>query len=190
LITGASLLAERLVRSGRVGIAFNIAGGLHHALPNRASGFCYIDDPVIIIKELVNQGQRVVYLDIDVHHGDGVQFGFYDTDQVMTISLHEDGHYLFPGTGFMHEMGRGAGLGYSVNIPLYPGTDDETYLWAFDAVVPPLIQAFKPESIVTQLGVDPFVDDPLAHLQLTTHGFCRLVERIKAFGIPLHRLTG
>lgn len=190
LITGASLQAGRLVKNGHVPIAFNIAGGLHHALSNQASGFCYIDDPVIVMKELVQQGLRLIYLDIDVHHGDGVQIAFYDTDQVLTISVHEDGHYLFPGTGFVHEMGQGAGLGYSVNLPLYPGTDDETYLWAFEQVVPPLVSVFQPDILVTQLGVDTFVDDPLAHLRLTTHGFCRVVEQIKKFAIPWVALGG
>ncbi len=190
LITGASLQAGRLVKNGHVPVAFNMAGGLHHALSNQASGFCYIDDPVIIMKELVQQGLRVIYLDIDVHHGDGVQIAFYDTDQVMTISVHEDGHYLFPGTGFVHEMGQGVGLGYSVNLPLYPGTDDETYLWAFEQVVPPLVSVFQPNILVTQLGVDTFVDDPLAHLRLTTYGFCRVIEQIKKFAIPWVALGG
>ncbi|MBI3950324.1 MAG: acetoin utilization protein AcuC [Acidobacteria bacterium] len=190
LVTGATLQAARLVKSGRVPVAFNIGGGLHHAMPDRASGFCYFNDPVIAIKELVNQGQRVVYLDVDVHHGDGVQAGFYDTDQVMTISLHEDGQFLFPGTGFVEAMGRGAGYGYSVNAPLYPGTDDETYLWAFDESVPPLVEAFKPDLIVTQLGVDTFVADPLAHLRLTTHGFCQILQHIKSFAIPWIALGG
>jgi acetoin utilization protein AcuC len=190
LITGGSVEAVQRVEGGQVPIAFNIAGGLHHALPGRASGFCYFNDPVITIKRLVSRGKRVVYLDVDVHHGDGVQVGFYDTDQVMTISLHEDGQFLFPGTGFVEEMGHGAGLGYSVNVPLYPGTDDETYLWAFEQVVPPLIEAFKPDVLVTQLGVDTFVADPLAHLRLTTHGFCTIIERIKSFGLPWVALGG
>jgi acetoin utilization protein AcuC len=190
LITGGSVQAAEFVKNERVPIAFNIAGGLHHAMPDRASGFCYIDDPVIAIKELVNQGKRVVYLDVDVHHGDGVQAGFYDTDQVMTISLHEDGQYLFPGTGFVEEMGRGAGFGYSVNVPLYPGTDDETYLWAFGQVVPPLVKAFDPDILVTQLGVDTFVADPLAHVNLTTHGFGQILERIKSFDFPWVALGG
>jgi acetoin utilization protein AcuC len=190
LITGGSVEAAQQIKAGHVPIAFNMAGGLHHALPDRASGFCYFNDPVIAIKRLVSQGQRVMYLDVDVHHGDGVQAGFYDTDQVMTISLHEDGQYLFPGTGFVEETGRGAGLGYSVNLPLYPGTDDETYLWAFEQVVPPLIEAFKPDVLVTQLGVDTFVADPLAHLRLTTHGFCAVIERIKSFGLPWVALGG
>lgn len=190
LVTGGSLQAARSVHSGRVPVAFNVAGGLHHAMPDRASGFCYLDDPVIAIKELVKQGRRVIYLDVDVHHGDGVQAAFYDTDQVMTISLHEDGQFLFPGTGFVEEMGQGAGRGYSVNVPLYPNTDDETYLWAFDQVVPPLVQAFKPDILVTQLGVDTFVEDPLAHLRLTTHGFCQILQRIKSLGIPWVALGG
>ncbi|CAI8016538.1 Acetoin utilization protein AcuC [Geodia barretti] len=123
--TGGSLLAAEMVHKGEVDVAFNCAGGLHHAMPGRASGFCIFNDPVVAIKYLLDQGQRVVYVDIDAHHGDGVQHAFYDTDQVMTISLHQSGTYLFPGTGFVNEMGAGSGLGYSVNVPLYPYTNDE-----------------------------------------------------------------
>jgi acetoin utilization protein AcuC len=190
LIAGGSMEAARQVEHGHVPTAFSISGGLHHAWPNRASGFCYVNDPVIAIQWLVNHGRRVLYLDVDVHHGDGVQGGFYGTDQVLTISLHEDGQFLFPGTGSVEEMGRGAGRGYSVNVPLFPGTDDETYLWAFDQVVPPLVRAFKPDVIVTQLGVDTFVADPLAHIRLTTHGFCAIIERIKSWGLPWVALGG
>jgi acetoin utilization protein AcuC len=121
----------------------------------------------------------VVYIDIDVHHGDGVQKAFYQTDQVLTISFHESGYTLFPGTGFESEIGEGAGEGYSVNVPFPTFTDDETYLWAFEEVVPPLLQAFKPDVVFTQLGVDTFYNDPLANLHLTIAGFERIVRRIK-----------
>ncbi len=179
LVTGASLEAARAVAEGQVDIAFSIGGGLHHARPSRASGFCYVNDPVLVIQELLRRGLRVVYVDIDVHHGDGVQWAFYETDRVLTISLHQDGRTLFPGTGFVEEMGRGAGLGYSVNVPLWPGTDDWLYLRAFDEVVVPLVEMFQPDVAVTQLGVDTFQGDPLASLDLTTQGFVRVVERMK-----------
>jgi acetoin utilization protein AcuC len=117
MVTGASLLAADIVDSGRADIAFSIAGGLHHALAGQASGFCYINDAVLAILSLARRGRRVAYIDIDAHHGDGVQEAFYSTDRVLTISLHETGGALFPGTGFEREMGAGTGRGYSVNIP-------------------------------------------------------------------------
>jgi acetoin utilization protein AcuC len=179
LVTGATLQAVNFVASGAGEVAFNIAGGLHHAMKSRASGFCYINDPVIGILKLLSRGKRVAYIDIDAHHGDGVQKAFYQTDLVLTISLHESGHTLFPGTGFEYEIGEGKGEGYSVNLPFPPYTDDETYLWAFEEVVPPLIHAFQPDVVVTQLGVDTFYDDPLTNLSLSIFGYEKVVRRIK-----------
>ncbi len=179
LATGATLQAVDFVAEGKGEIAFNIAGGLHHAMRARASGFCYINDPVIGIMRLLRLGKRVAYIDIDAHHGDGVQKAFYETDQVLTISLHETGYTLFPGTGFEHEIGKGEGEGYSVNLPFPPCTDDEVYSWAFEEIVPGLIQAFKPDVVVTQLGVDTFYDDPLTNLHLSLSGYERVLRRIK-----------
>lgn len=179
LVTGASLQAAKLVESGEVRIAFNISGGLHHALASRASGFCYINDPVIVISSLLKKGRRVAYIDIDAHHGDGVQEAFYRTDKVLTISLHESGNYLFPGTGFEGETGEGEGRGHSVNIPMPPSSDDELFVYAFNEVVPPLIERFRPDIVVGQLGVDSFHADPLAHLNYTTNGFCAVVRKMK-----------
>jgi acetoin utilization protein AcuC len=139
---------------------------------------------------LLKQGKRVAYIDIDAHHGDGVQSGFYDTDKVLTISLHESGEFLFPGTGSVEEIGEGEGKGYSVNLPFYPGTGDDVFVRGFDEIVPPLIEAYKPDVIVTQLGVDTMASDPLAHLNLTTDGFCRMIERFRSFGIPWVALGG
>jgi acetoin utilization protein AcuC len=178
-VTGATLQAVDFVANGEGELAFNIAGGLHHAMGSRASGFCYVNDPVIGILKLLNRGRRVAYIDIDAHHADGVQKAFYQTDQVLTISLHENGYTLFPGTGFEYEIGEGKGEGYSVNIPFLPNTDDETYLWAFEEIVPPLIQAFQPDVVVTQLGVDTFYNDPLTNLHLSIFGFEKVVRRIK-----------
>ena len=180
LIAGASLKAADIVDSGEAEVAFNISGGLHHAMANHASGFCYINDPVIIIQSLINRGRRVAYIDIDAHHGDGVQEAFFSSDKVLFVSLHETGHALFPGSGFEHEIGLGAGKGYSVNVPLPPETDDELFVHAFAEVVPPLVDAFKPDIVVSQLGVDTFRNDPLAHLNITTNGFCHVVTMIKA----------
>ena len=190
LLTGASLQAMELVAAGQVDVAFNIAGGLHHAHRAKASGFCYVDDPAVIIAHLAERGLRVAYVDIDVHHGDGVQFGFYDTDRVLTISLHESGFSLFPGTGFVEETGQGKGQGFSVNVPLAPGTDDEIFVWAFDAVVPPLLRAFAPDILVTQLGTDTHRTDPLANLCLTTRGFAHAVRGFRAAGRPWIALGG
>jgi acetoin utilization protein AcuC len=180
LVAGASLRAADLVDSGEAGIAFNISGGLHHAQANRASGFCYVNDPVLAIMLLVARGRRVAYIDIDAHHGDGVQAAFYDTDKVLTISLHETGETLFPGTGFEQETGQGIGKGYSVNVPLPPEAGDELFVRAFTKAVPQRIEQFRPDVIVSQLGVDTFRGDPLAHLNVTTEGFCTMVGMIKS----------
>ncbi len=188
--TGASIMAADLVMTGQAAVAFNIAGGLHHAMPNRASGFCYINDPAIAIKHLVNHGRRVAYVDIDAHHGDGVEYAFYDSDRVLTISLHESGQWLFPGTGFVTDMGMKEGRGYSVNLPFPPGAGDEAFVAAFRKVVPEFIMAFKPDILVTQLGVDTFETDPMANLSLTTNGFEEMVKDFSAMGLPWVALGG
>lgn len=176
LHTGASLQCARLISSGQARIAFNIAGGLHHAAANRASGFCYVNDVVLAIYHFLDRGRRVLYLDVDAHHGDGVQWAFYGNPRVLTVSFHQDGRTLFPGTGAASEKGRGEGLGYCVNVPLYPGTDDEVFWRAFQSVVPRVLDAFRPDVVVSQLGVDTLESDPLAHLELTTNGFSKVVE--------------
>src|SRR6185312_16954629 len=178
LVAAGSLQAADLVAEGRVARAFHFAGGLHHAMPGRASGFCYVNDAVLAIMRLRERGFRVAYVDIDAHHGDGVQFAFYDDPNVLTVSTHERGDRLFPGTGFVVEMGEGAGLGYSVNVPLQPLTDDAVYHEAFEAVVPPLVTAFKPDALVIQLGIDSHRTDPLTHLSLTVQGFIQAVRRL------------
>jgi acetoin utilization protein AcuC len=181
LIVGATLQAVDFVADGNGAKAFNIAGGLHHAMRSTASGFCYVNDPVIGIMRLLRRGKRVAYIDIDAHHGDGVQKAFYDTDQVLTVSLHETGYTLFPGTGFEYEIGEGEGEGYTVNLPFPPATEDDVYVWAFEEVVPELIHAFRPDVVVTQLGVDTFYDDPLTNLHLSIFGYERVLKRIKDF---------
>jgi acetoin utilization protein AcuC len=190
---GASVEAMRLVASGEADAAFNIAGGLHHAHRSRAAGFCVFNDPAIIIARLTAQeapGSRVAYLDIDAHHGDGVQEAFYDRSDVLTISLHETGRYLFPGTGDVTEIGEGEGEGYAVNLPLAPFTDDDTYQWAFDQVVPPLIESFRPDFVVAQLGADTHYRDPHTHFQMTTRGYAAIVERIVSLGGRLIAVGG
>jgi acetoin utilization protein AcuC len=179
-VCGASVAAAQAVWEGRVLRAFNPAGGLHHAMPDRASGFCIYDDPAFAIDWLLRHGaERVAYVDVDTHHGDGVQAMFYDDPRVLTISLHESGRYLFPGTGFPDEIGTGDARGTSLNVPLAPGTAREVYLETFDAVVPDALDAFGPQVLVTQLGCDTHVTDPLAHLALTTDDYGALAQRLR-----------
>ena len=188
--TGGSLLAAEMVASGEVGAAFNISGGLHHAAADHASGFCVFNDPALAISYFLSRGLRVAYVDIDAHHGDGVQQAFYADDRVLTISVHESGQYLFPGTGSVAELGEGAGLGYSVNLPLYPYTGDDDYVASFKQVVPPLVRAFAPDVLVTQLGIDSYHSDPLTHLQVTTEGYIEAVREFSGLGLPWLALGG
>jgi acetoin utilization protein AcuC len=187
---GGAIQAGEWVASGKGSIAFHMAGGMHHAHKNMASGFCYINDPVLVILYLLSQGKKVAYVDIDAHHGDGVQEAFYRTNKVLTISFHQNGTTLFPSTGFVQEIGLGEGVGYAVNVPFYPWTDDEVFTWAFLEIVPPILEAFNPDVIVTQLGVDSFYNDPLANLSLTTKGFCTAVRFFKGLKLPWVALGG
>ena len=171
-VVGGSIEAARHVLEGDAEHAFNPAGGLHHAMPERASGFCVYDDPAVAIRWLLERGvERVAYVDVDVHHGDGPQAIFYDDPRVLTISLHESGRYLFPGTGFVSERGEGRAEGTKVNVPLPPWTSDDAWLEAFREVVPPLVRRFGPDVLVTQLGCDTHHTDPLAHLALSTRAY-------------------
>jgi acetoin utilization protein AcuC len=170
-VVGASLEAARRVWEGEAIHAANIAGGLHHAMRDHASGFCVYNDVAAAIRWLLDHGaKKVAYVDVDVHHGDGVQAIFYDDPRVLTISLHETGQMLFPGTGFPAETGGPNAIGTSVNVALPPGTADAGWLRAFHAVVPPLVRVFAPDVLVTQQGCDSHRDDPLAHLMLTVDG--------------------
>ena len=182
LSTGATMTAVELLLLDEADAAFSISGGLHHAMPSYAYGFCVFNDPVIGIKRLVAEGMKVAYVDIDCHHGDGVQHAFYDTDAVMTISLHESGAFLFPGTGHTQEVGAGRGRGYSVNMPLYPYTTDEVYLWALREVAMPLLQGFRPDVLVTQLGIDSHFKDPITHLALSVQGHAAAVQELASLG--------
>ncbi|MFI7132918.1 acetoin utilization protein AcuC [Nonomuraea sp. NPDC050153] len=180
LIAGASLAAARAVWEGTAEHAVNVAGGLHHAMPSTASGFCVYNDPALAIAWLLRQGvERIAYVDVDVHHGDGVQAAFYHDPRVLTISLHESPRTLFPGTGFPEETGA---EGTSVNVALPAGTGDSGWLRAFHAVVPPLLREFGPEILVTQHGCDSHALDPLANLMLSVDGQ-------RAAYAALHRLA-
>ena len=171
LVAGATLMAAQAVHSGRAQHAVNIAGGLHHAMPDSAAGFCIYNDIGVAIAWLLAQGvERIAYIDVDVHHGDGVQAMFYDDPRVLTISVHESPLTLFPGTGFPEEIGGPGALGSAVNVALPAGTGDQGWLRAFHAVVPDVLEAFAPQVIVSQHGCDTHLDDPLAHLALTVDG--------------------
>ena len=189
LYCGGSLTAAEKVLSGAP-VAFNIAGGLHHAMRDHASGFCVLNDAVIAIHRLLRDCTRVMYVDIDAHHGDGVQAAFYDTDRVFTISIHESGDSLFPGTGYEDEIGTGAGRGYSVNVPLPAESGDDTYIAAFDRTVPDLLASYRPDILVAQLGADAYVTDPLTHLRVTERGFGHVFRAIAGFGVPTVALGG
>ncbi|MDP3891666.1 acetoin utilization protein AcuC [Nocardioides sp.] len=170
-VVGASLEAARQVWSGESVHSANITGGLHHGMPDRSSGFCIYNDIAVAIRWLLDQGaERVAYVDVDVHHGDGVEKIFWDDPRVLTISLHETGQMLFPGTGFPTDLGGPDALGSAVNVALPPGTADAGWLRAFHAVVPPLLREWKPDILVTQHGCDSHIEDPLAHLMLTVDG--------------------
>lgn len=171
LVAGATLAAARAVHEGRHEHAVNVAGGLHHAMAAAASGFCIYNDPAIAIAWLLEQGvERIAYVDIDVHHGDGVQAAFWDDPRVLTISLHESGRTLFPGTGFPDEIGAAGAEGCAVNVALPAGTGDDGWLRALHAVALPLVRGFAPQFLVTQHGCDSHALDPLANLLVSVDG--------------------
>src|SRR5881397_37596 len=189
LVVGASMKACEVIMNGQASHAFNPSGGLHHAHPERASGFCIFNDPAIAIRYLKSKFnvKRLVYLDIDAHHGDGVMYGFYDDPSLLDIDFHESGRFLFPGTGFPDETGSGEAKGLKVNIPLLPETGDEAYLKAFQTLVPGLILRFKPEIILVQCGADGHVDDRLANLRLTTKTYLEVLGEMHGLA---HELCG
>ncbi|MDD4858438.1 MAG: acetoin utilization protein AcuC [Candidatus Krumholzibacteria bacterium] len=175
----ASLVASRRILAG-ADTAFNPCGGFHHAHPDRASGFCYVNDIAIAIDELLAAGMRVAYVDIDAHHGDAVQEAYYETPAVLTISVHETGKTLFPWGGSEQEIGLGAGKGYNVNVPLEPGADDDVFLVVFREIVMEALRVFRPDVIVGQFGTDTFATDPLTHLRFTNNGYIQAIELLHA----------
>jgi acetoin utilization protein AcuC len=179
-VCGASVVAAEEVAVGRAQHSFNPAGGLHHARRREASGFCIYNDPAVAIAKLLDlhPDWRVAYLDIDVHHGDGVQWIFYEDPRVLTISFHQSGAYLYPGTGFENETGAGRAVGTAGNVPLLPYTGGADYLWALERVLPALTEAFRPQVLVAQLGADTHHGDPLANLGLTMAAYPRLARLI------------
>lgn len=178
-IAGGTLAAARAVWEGRAQRAVNLSGGLHHAFSDSMSGFCMYNDAAIAIRWLLANGaQRVVYLDLDAHHGDGVEKIFWDDPNVLTISVHESGLYLFPGTGYAHEIGGHGAEGTAVNVALPRGVNDEEWLQVIHAVVPPLLKKFRPDFIISQHGADPHRSDPLADLELTIDAMARAYRSV------------
>jgi len=185
LAAGGTLTAAKMILSGQADIAFNPSGGYHHAGPELAAGFCYINDVALACIVLAEQKKRVLYLDIDVHHGDGVANKFYGRSDVLTISLHQNPKTLFPGTGFENEIGTGQGKGYCVNVPLPVGTYDQAYMKAFKAIVLPLTAAYNPDVIVFELGADALAGDPLANLRLTNNVYADIIHHLMEFNKPI-----
>jgi len=185
LASGGTLTGARMLMNGEANIVFNPHGGFHHAHSGTAGGFCYINDVVISAKMLAAAGKKVVVLDLDAHHLDGVQDAFYDTDAVTTISLHENGKTLFPGTGHENELGIGKGRGHSINVPLPVGTFDDVYRYAFMQVVEPLLEHLSPDVLILEIGMDGLAGDPLAHLNLTNNVYAELLEKIVALNMPM-----
>ncbi len=181
-----SVRAAEDVRDGAP-LAFGIAGGLHHAQRSRASGFCVFNDPAIACAILRERFERVAYVDIDLHHGDGVQALFFDNPTVMTCSIHETGKRLYPGTGFVEERGA---EDTSVNAPLEPFTTGDVWLWAFENGIMPRLRAFQPQAIVLQMGTDPHFLDPLGHLQVAAQEWLEAVKDVMELGLPIVALGG
>jgi len=190
LYTGASLDAAQAIADGAARFAMNVSGGLHHAHHDRAAGFCVFNDCAVAIHKLRERFSRVAYVDIDVHHGDGVQEAFYDDPAVLTVSVHETGQTLFPGTGFVREAGVGQGTGFSVNIPMWPYSDDDVWYRAWREAALPVVKAFRPEVVCMECGTDPHYLDPLARLCLTAQGWVRAIEDVMALDVPVLALGG
>ncbi|XP_006456928.1 histone deacetylase complex catalytic component RPD3 [Agaricus bisporus var. bisporus H97] len=186
---GGSICAAQRISSGAADIAINWAGGLHHAKKREASGFCYVNDIVLGILELLRSYPRVLYIDIDCHHGDGVEEAFYTTDRVMTCSFHKFGEY-FPGTGTQEDKGRGKGKGYAINVPLKDGITDESYKSVFEPVIAKILDVFQPSAVVLQCGADSLAGDKLGCFNVTMKGHAHCVQFLRQQNIPLILLGG
>jgi len=178
LTAGATFLGAKMIASGEVQVAFNPLGGFHHAGRAHAEGFCYVNDVAVAITHLLKEGLRVAFVDIDAHHGNGVQEAFYQENRVLVISFHESGRDLYPWSGFENEIGEGKGRGFTVNVPLPQNTDDEAFVRAFEEIVPPLLDAFAADIVIAELGADTHISDPLTHLSMTNFGYCRVVKKL------------
>lgn len=185
ITAGASVQGAQLILNGEADLVFNPSGGYHHAQAGHAAGFCFVNDIVLAADLLALQGRRVLFLDVDVHHCDGVQDAFYARPDIMTVSMHETGRTLFPGTGFETEMGEGEGAGYTVNLPLPVGTYDAIYERTFTSTVLPLMKAFNPDVIIVELGMDTLAGDPLAHFHLTNNTPADILDQVVQLGKPV-----
>jgi acetoin utilization protein AcuC len=190
LAVGGSVAGARWILDGGADVVFNPSGGFHHAHRAAAAGFCYLNDVVLSAMMLERQGLRVLVIDLDAHHGDGVQDAFIDNPRVTTISIHESGNTLFPGTGFETEIGEGDGRGHCVNLPLPVGTYDAIYYKAFSETVLPIAKRIDPDIVVLELGMDGLAVDPLAHLNLTSSVYAHMVADIVALEKPILAVGG
>jgi len=179
-VTGGTVAAINRILNGEALAAFNPLGGFHHARKGNAEGFCYVNDIAIAIKDILKKSpdKKIAYIDIDAHHGNGVQEAFYDDKRVLFICMHETGKTLYPWSGNENETGEGNAKGFTVNIPLEPGADDEVFSFAFDEILPPLLDSFRPDLIVAELGADMLISDPLTHLKLTNNGYIRAIKKV------------
>ncbi|WP_027883405.1 acetoin utilization protein AcuC [Meiothermus rufus] len=180
-LVGGTLTAARMVASGQAREVLQLGGGLHHAQKDLASGFCVYNDLSVAIRHLTQQGLRVAYVDIDVHHGDGVQWIHYDEAEVLTFSIHESGRYLYPGTGHTHEIGKAGGTGRKLNIPLEPFTEDDSYLEVLQMGLEPALRWFRPDVMVIQCGADAHYLDPLAEILLTTRAYGKIFPLLRQY---------
>jgi len=190
IVAGGSISAAQALVDNKVNIAINWEGGWHHAFRDKASGFCYVNDVVLAIHRLQQRFSRILYIDLDVHHGDGVEAAFSSTDKVATLSMHKFEPGFFPGTGALQDQGSGKGKGYSINLPLGEGLTDSMFLETFTSVFQPLMKAFEPESIVVQCGADCLALDPMGGFALTLAGPMAAVSEIASSGLPLLLLGG
>jgi acetoin utilization deacetylase AcuC-like enzyme/GNAT superfamily N-acetyltransferase len=188
MVAGGTTAAVRAALDETLDHAFHPMGGLHHALRDRASGFCIYNDAVVAVAAALREHEaRVLYLDFDAHHGDGVQAAFYDEPRVLTFSIHETGRHLFPGTGFVQELGEGLGRGYSLNLPVEPFTDDESWTEVLDMLLPAIAEWFAPDLVISQHGCDSHAWDPLTDLRLTTRAFTHQARLVHGLA---HRFAG
>ncbi|CAD5163205.1 histone deacetylase 1-like [Musa acuminata AAA Group] len=187
--TGASVDAAKELNRSNADIVINWSGGLHHAKRSEASGFCYVNDIVLAILKLLENHDRVLYVDIDIHHGDGVEEAFFTTDRVMTVSFHKFGEY-FPGTGHLLDNGYGKGKYYAVNVPLNDGIDDESYHYLFKPIIAKVMEVFNPDAVVLQCGADSLSGDRLGCFNLSVKGHAECVRYLRSFNVPLMLLGG
>jgi acetoin utilization protein AcuC len=185
LAAGATITGARLILENKADIVFNPSGGFHHALPDKAGGFCYINDIALGCKVLAEAGKRVFCLDLDAHHGNGTQEAFYRDRDVFTVSFHESGKTLYPWGGGVEEIGEGAARGFNVNVPLPAGADDDAYMAAFNVIVSPLIRAYGPDVIVLEIGMDILAGDPLTHLAASNNTVADIIPKLLRFEKPV-----